>query len=133
MKLIEILVMAALCACIWCRPSSAQGADETFGCEANPTGNPIGGGAGYSDIKTTGDYIVKTKEELLEALSKAKAGEVVFIPHGVEIDMTGTSNVAIPGGVTLAGTRGHNGSPGARLFTKQRGGRGTRRPAMRSA
>ena len=117
-----VVAVGWLCLSVAC--AAPDDAYDTFGCEANPTGNSIGGGEGYSDIKTTGDYIVKTKEELLDALSKAKAGEVVFIPDGVEIDMTGTSSVAIPGGVTLAGTRGHNGSLGARLFTKQRGGTG---------
>ena len=90
---------------------------ETFGCEANPTGDPIGGGAGYRDVRTTGDFVVKTKKDLLAALNKAKAGQVVFVPHGVEIDLTGQRGIRIPGGVTLAGTRGRNGSPGARIFT----------------
>ncbi len=89
---------------------------DIYGCEANPTGNPIGGGAGYADIPSTGDYVVGTVEELTEALSKAQAGEVVFIPDGVEIDLTGRSDLTIPGGVTLAGTRGRNGSEGARLY-----------------
>jgi len=40
----------------------------------------------------------------------------------VEIDLTGSMGLMIPGGVTLAGTRGLNGSPGARLFTTQKSG-----------
>ncbi len=104
-----------------CAGGVAVGADEeTFGCEANPTGNPIGGGAGYSDIKTAGDFIVKTKEELLDTLKTAQAGQVIFVPDGVEIDLTGQSGIGIPGGVTLAGTRGLNGSLGARIFTTWR-------------
>jgi hypothetical protein len=90
--------------------------DDVYGCEANPTGNPIGGGVGYTDIHTTGDYVVTTFDELLEALGKAQAGEVVFVPDGTEIDLTGHGNISIPGGVTLAGTRGLNGSAGARLY-----------------
>jgi len=95
-------------------------AAETSGCEANPTGNPIGGGEGYQPILTGGDFTVKTKDELLAALKAAKSGQVIFLPHGVEIDLTGSSAIAIPGGVTLAGTRGLKGSPGARVFTTWR-------------
>ena len=95
-------------------------AADTFGCEANPTGNPIGGGAGYKLILTRGDFTVKTKDELLAALKAAKPGQVIFLPHGVEIDLTGLSAITIPGGVTLAGTRGLDASPGARIFTTWR-------------
>jgi len=52
----------------------AQDAQESFGCEDNPTGNPIGGGEGYNDIRTSGDYTVTTKEELLAALAQAQPG-----------------------------------------------------------
>ncbi len=97
--------------------ATAQNAGETFGCEANPTGNPIGGGEGYSDIFTEGDYTVTNLHELLDALSKAKAGQVVFVPDGAEIDITPQKRINIPAGVTLAGTRGLNGSLGARLFS----------------
>lgn len=95
-------------------------ADEKFGCEDNPTGNPIGGGEGYQPIFTSGDFTVTTAEEMLEALKQAQPGQVIFFPDGVEIDLTGHSNIAIPAGVTLAGTRGLNGSPGARIFTALR-------------
>lgn len=93
---------------------------ETFGCEANPTGDPIGGGEGYRDIKTSGDFTVKTKDELLAALKEAKPGQVIFVPDGTEIDMTGERNLALPAGVTLAGTRGLKGSLGPRVFTTLR-------------
>ena len=96
----------------------AQDAEETFGCEANPTGNPIGGGEGYTDILTTGDFIVKTTDEFLAALKEAKAGQVVFLPGEADIDLTEHSSIEIPGGVTIASTRGLNGSLGGRLFTK---------------
>ena len=100
--------------------AEAQSPDETFGCEANPTGNPIGGGEGYAPIFTTGDFVVRTKQELLDALQSAGPGQIVFVPHGVEIDLTGERNIQIPGGVTLAGTRGLDGSPGSRIFTTWR-------------
>ena len=95
-------------------------ADDRFGCEDNPTGNPIGGGEGYQPIFTSGDFTVTSKEELLAALKQAKPGQVIFFPGGAEIDLTGQRGVGIPAGVTLAGTRGLNGSPGARIFTTLR-------------
>ncbi len=116
----------AQCLSVWlamlmlCAMAVAQEADETFGCEANPTGDPIGGGEGYRDILTSGDFTVTTAEELLEALKQAEAEQVIFVPDGVEIDLTGHKSIAISGGVTLAGTRGLAGSPGARIFTTWR-------------
>jgi hypothetical protein len=106
----------------------AQEAAEVFGCEANPTGDPIGGGPGYRDIKTHGDFTVRTVDELLAAFKQAKAGHVIFVPDGVEMDMTGRQNLLLPAGVTLAGTRGLKGSLGARLFTTLR----TTSPLMRT-
>jgi hypothetical protein len=100
------------------QPAPAQQeADETFGCEANPTGNPIGGGEGYSPVYETGDHVVSTAEELAEALGAAQPGEVVYVPHGVEIDLSDAPRLVVPEGVTLAGSRGRDGSPGALLFT----------------
>jgi len=99
---------------------AAEQQPETFGCRSNPTGDPIGGGEGYRDIRSGGDFSVTTAQELLAALKGAKAPEVIFIPHGAQIDLTGERNVAIPAGVTLAGTRGLKGSPGARIFTTHR-------------
>jgi len=96
----------------------AQDADQTCGCEANPTGNPIGGGEGYSDIHETGDFVVTNREQLIEALKEAKPGQVVFLPDGVEVDLTGQRALSIGEGITLAGTRGKDGSAGARLFSK---------------
>jgi hypothetical protein len=98
------------------KPGSAQ-RPETFGCEANPTGNPIGGGEGYRDIKDSGDFTVRNAEELYAALEQAQPGQVVFIPDATEIDLTDKKTVKLGPGVTLAGTRGAGQSLGARLFT----------------
>ena len=81
---------------------------------------PIGGGDGYANVITKGDFTVKDVDSLLGALSKAKAGQVVFIPGNTEIDLTARIYIEglvleVPEGVTLAGDRGHNGSKGARL------------------
>ncbi len=102
-------------------------AAETYGAESNPTGNPIGGGAGYSDIYTQNDprvdYVVRTLAELRSALSTATAGDVIFIPGGVTIDTSSVqSGLTIPAGVTLASDRGYNGSPGGRIYHPRQSG-----------
>lgn len=93
---------------------------EVFGAKP-PDDNPIGGGEGYDDIYTSGDITVTTADELEAALREAEAGQVIYVPDGVEIDLTGESSLSIPGGVTLAGSRGHEGSPGA-LIKRLSGG-----------
>ncbi|MCD4700114.1 MAG: hypothetical protein K8R91_06040 [Phycisphaerae bacterium] len=131
-KKFTVLFLILLLCSIWSPgyasypPASASAPElevETFGCEANPTGDPIGGGAGYRNILTGGDFTVNNADELLKALKQAKPGQVIFIPDGVDIDLSAYNNIKIPGGVTLAGTRGRGGSPGARLFTKRRKGK----------
>ena len=72
------------------------------------------------NIVTKGDYTVKDVDALLSALSKAEAGQVVFIPGETEIDLTALIYIdqlviEVPEGVTLAGDRGHQGSQGALL------------------
>lgn len=78
-----------------------------IGAEWNPTGNPIGGGPGYSDSvrHQDADYIVSTKTELLNALSSASNGDIVYVVDSAEINMNGSVGV-IPAGVTLASGRG---------------------------
>jgi len=90
-----------------------------YGAKPDERG-PVGGGDGYANAMTKGDYSVKDLDALLEALSKAKAGQVVFIPGETEIDLTARIYIEqlvleVPEGVTLAGNRGHNGSKGAQL------------------
>ena len=58
-----------------------------YGARADERG-PTGGGEGYKNIVTKGDYTVKDLDTLLDALSKAKAGQTVFIPAETEIDLT---------------------------------------------
>jgi len=93
---------------------------DCYGAEAcNPTGNPIGGGPGYTRIISPTDASVKsvvsTKDQLVTAIRSAKSGEVVFVKGTAVIDMTGTPTVTIPAGVTLASDRGRAGSAGALL------------------
>jgi len=105
----------------WEHEANREGEEEHFGAEHNPTRNPIGGGEGYKDIITKGDFTVRTFDELRDALEKAKEGQVVFIPGNVEIDMTGRTRLSIPAGVALASTRGLQGSEGALVFSDTQG------------
>jgi hypothetical protein len=90
-----------------------------YGAKPDQRG-PIGGGEGYTDIVTRGDYTVKDLDSLLDALSKANEGQIVFLPGETEIDLTARIYIEqvvleVPAGVTLAGDRGHNRSEGALL------------------
>ena len=103
-------------------------------------GNPIGGGAGYDAIVTTGTHIVSTDIgwAAFKALVEArKSGDVVFINSNVTIDLTGLGATAIlvPAGVTIASDRGNGGSEGAFLYTNQMkyGGTGSDRPVFLTA
>ena len=90
-----------------------------YGAKPDDRG-PIGGGNGYVNIITKGDYTVRNLDALLDALLKAKAGQVIFIPAETVIDLTARIYIdqlvlEIPEGVTLAGDRGHGKSKGALL------------------
>ncbi len=92
---------------------------DVYGAQADKAG-PIGGGEGYMRTVTQGDYVAKDLDALIDALSKAKPGQIVFIPGETEIDLTARIYIEqlvleVPPGVTLAGDRGHKGSHGALL------------------
>lgn len=89
--------------------------DEYGAASANVTGYLIGGGDGYANAVTTGDYIVNSKATLLSALGSASAGETIYVQPGAPIDLTGELPKGIPAGVTLASNRGVSGSPGATI------------------
>jgi PKD repeat protein len=91
-----------------------------YGAESNPTGYPIGGGAGYPTYSAaTSTYTVTTvaefKSHMAGGSKPATAGQVVFIPSGTTIDLSGQSPVTIPAGVTIASDRGKNGAAGAKI------------------
>ena len=93
--------------------------NAVYGAKPDKNG-PIGGQKGYSKIITKGDFTVDSLESLLDALSKVKSGQTIFIPSDAIIDMTTAIYIEklalnIPGGVTLASDRGHNGSEGGML------------------
>lgn len=116
--------LAALSGCLLASLSVLRSAEAPagFGAEANPTGQPIGGGAGYTAGPRRADAAahVRSLEELKQALKVARAGAVVWIESGVTIDFTGTQ-LEVPENVTLAGDRGAGGSPGPLLFSKHSG------------
>lgn len=92
---------------------------QVYGAKPDERG-PIGGGSGYVAVVTQGDVTADNLDSLLEALSKAEPGQVVFIPGTVEIDLTTRVYIEqlvleLPAGVTLASDRGNHGSPGALL------------------
>lgn len=89
-----------------------------------PQTDCLGGGDCYDRHVTAADATVvlgasTTLSELRSALANASAGDIVFIDAGAEIDLgfyADDYSIVVPAGVTLAGDRGVNGSPGARLF-----------------
>lgn len=94
---------------------------KTYGAKPDQRG-PIGGGKGYTKIATNGDYPVSTLDELLDALGKARPGEVVYLDGKVEIDCTERVYIEklvlqIPEGVTLASNRGQGNSRGAMIYS----------------
>jgi len=87
--------------------------DTVYGAYC-PEGYPaIGGGAGYDRIITSGDYTVRTYDELVDACAKAKSGEVIFIPSDavISVDKNNkgdrTHHFMLGEGVTLASDRGY--------------------------
>ena len=100
-------------------PTWVEVGNAVYGAQPDDRG-PIGGGAGYVGVVTQGDVTVKTVDSLLDALAKAKTGQVIFIPGDVEIDLTTRIYIEqlvlqLPAGVTLASDRGAGDSAGALL------------------
>lgn len=90
-----------------------------YGADANPTGEPMGGGEGYSKQVLSGQYTVATGDEFLTALAQAKPGEVIYIEPQAQINLTGLQNIDVRAGITIAGNRGYQGSPGPLIYTNQ--------------
>lgn len=90
--------------------------DRLYGAKADERGAI--GGFHYADRFTAGDHHATTVDGLIQALSLAKAGEVIYIPADAVIDLTSLMHIegtelTIPAGVTVASDRGHQGSEGA--------------------
>ena len=119
-----LLITLAQCCVAWLcfaadGPTWVLISNEVYGAKADERG-AIGGGEGYTSTITKGDYTVQDLDALVDALLKAKPGEVVFIPGETEIDLTARIYIEklvldVPEGVSLAGNRGHKGSKGALL------------------
>ena len=136
-KLICLAVMILLAACGGedkpAAPDSSNGdstdgntqqdrpllSDDKFGADSNPTGNPIGGGDGYNQLVDQYDYLITNRMELLDALERAGAGEVVYLADTARVDLTGDQNIEIRAGVTLASGRGKPDSEGGLVYSKQ--------------
>lgn len=91
--------------------------NQIYGAKPGANG-PIGGGVGYKNMITKGNYTVKDIDSLLTALEKVKTGQVIFIEGNAEIDCTALTftekfQIKLPTGVTLASNRGYKGSAGA--------------------
>ncbi len=100
-------------------PTWVEIGGQVYGAKPDARG-PIGGGNGYRAVLTRGDFTATDLDSLLDALSKARPGQIVFIPGETEIDLTARIYIedlvlVVPSGVTLAGERGANGSKGALL------------------
>jgi hypothetical protein len=101
-------------------PAQADTTATPVGADTNPTGNPIGGGPGYSNIKdpAAANYIVSTRSQLLSALAGATSGQIIYVADSAAIDMSGSRSIIVPEGVTLASGRGRDGSLGGLIYTK---------------
>lgn len=77
----------------------------------------LGGGEGYANTVPVGDadYTVSSTSELENALGSASSGDVVYLVD----DVSASSTLTLPRGVTLASDRGINGSPGSKLRTNK--------------
>ncbi len=82
-------------------PAAAAEVVPAYGAEANPTGDPIGGGDGYRRIVERGDFNVATAGELLAALKEARTGQTIYVAHDARIDLTGQMGLQLLAGVTL--------------------------------
>lgn len=96
---------------------------QVYGARPDETG-PIGGGPGYTRPIIHGDFYVDDRKSLLNALGRAKAGQVVYVNPQAELDLTPFVRanklvLELPAGVTLAGNRGENGAPGGLIYSEE--------------
>ena len=83
----------------------------------NPTGDPVGGGSGYSDIisPTSTVYKVNNKTSFLTAIGSATSPDTIYIVSGTNIELTESDvPIVLNSGVTLASCRGD--STAARIY-----------------
>jgi hypothetical protein len=110
-------VIVLLLACLLTGVASAAVLTQSqFGAYGIPTGEPLGGGKGYSDIKTSGDCTATNATEFVACLGSVTSGQVVYIPETADINLTGIYTTGVKAGVTIASNRGSDGSAGGRIF-----------------
>ncbi|BBO34594.1 right-handed parallel beta-helix repeat-containing protein [Lacipirellula parvula] len=85
------------------------------GASANNTGNPIGGGEGYTRrVDPAQSQVVRTLDELADALHAADGTpQIIYVDDAATIEIPWA--LKIPANVTLASGRGLNNSKGALL------------------
>jgi VCBS repeat protein len=101
-------------------PPTPRVLTRLYGSEHNPSGDRIGGGAGYSEVVKPGhnNFVVRNASELVARLEVLADRQVVprtiyLDPVGkFDLDNFGPFPIEIPHGVTLASNRGHA-APGA--------------------
>ena len=113
--------------CVYDTASDGACTNCCYGAEINPTGDPIGGGVGYS--RTVGleeaTYHISSdaadpSEAFLSFLNDLQTGDTLFIDGDVIIDLTGEEIIYIGSNVdnvTIASDRGVDGSLGALIYT----------------
>ena len=118
--LVTLMVLLGAASIIHIAPPIAEAVVTDYGADANPTGNPIGGGDGYVSphgyTQAAADYVVTTVAQLSTALSSATAGQVIWIPNGTTITIWSDYGKTLKSGVVLASNRGQNGAVGGRIL-----------------
>ncbi|UWG47967.1 Uncharacterized protein HSRCO_1688 [Halanaeroarchaeum sp. HSR-CO] len=101
-------------------PYELTGEEEPETTTNTVEGGPVGGGQGYDNLvsRDEADVVISTKSGLLQALSNASSGDVVYLAGNASIDM-GTTDIVVPSGVTLASNRGIDDAPGGHLYTDE--------------
>ena len=96
--------------------SPAEIADGEARVAAESIDPVIGGGEGYENTvsESEADVVVATRAELVDALSSASAGDVVYVDGTATID-AGKGDFRVPDGVTLASDRGIDGAAGGAI------------------
>ncbi len=94
-----------------------HGAEHGFGCDEQPTDDPLGGGEGYNDIKdanwSTIHITTNDPAAFVSTLANAPDNSRIFVDGDLEIDLSGYENITLHTGVILASDRGYDGSVGA--------------------
>ena len=92
------------------------------GLPEDTTRGTVGGGSAYVEEydggfcgPPDGAAVVRTRDELFDAVFAVSSGDTVYVAGDAEIDLTGARTLPVPNGVTLASDRGYDGAPGGLL------------------